>query len=97
MSKENIINTYDQNAAAGGDRIVIWRRLQERGRGYRSASWQVGRVLNGKIIPTDPTPRLPGTNMATKVLASLPCITTCAFLYTLSGRHGLRRLLLGRT
>jgi len=54
MSKENIINTYDQTCAAGGDRIVIYHQTQETGRSYRSASWKVARYHDGQEILTDP-------------------------------------------
>ena len=53
MSETRIINTYDQCAAAGGERVVISYRNQERGRGSRSAAWQVWLVVNGKSVSTD--------------------------------------------
>ncbi len=48
-----IINTYDQNVAAGGDRIVIYRQIQDTGPGGNSAAWQVGRYRDGKPTQTD--------------------------------------------
>ena len=51
---DRIINTYDQCAAAGGDRIVIFRQTQITGRGYQSPAWQVARYKNGQSIVTDP-------------------------------------------
>jgi len=51
---DRIINTYDQCAAAGGDRIVIYRQIQETGRGYHAPSWQVARYIDGNSTVTDP-------------------------------------------
>lgn len=54
MEERKIINTYDQNVAAGGDRVVIYRQTQDVGRGSRCASWQVGHFVEGKPKVTDP-------------------------------------------
>jgi hypothetical protein len=48
-----IINTYDQNVADGGDRIIISFHAREP-RAYMPARWVVWRVKNGKIEKTDP-------------------------------------------
>lgn len=49
----SLINTWDQNKAAGGDRIVISYRVQETGRASQNAAWQVGRIKNGQGLITD--------------------------------------------
>lgn len=55
VSPREIINTYDQNVAARGDRIVIfqhyWRGTRET---YRDG-WQVSRVKDGKWLVVDPS------------------------------------------
>src|SRR5690348_6296256 len=50
---QRIINTYDQCAAYGGDRIVIYYHKTETGRGSRSAHFSVHRYEDGKKIVTD--------------------------------------------
>jgi hypothetical protein len=49
----SLINTYDQQVAAGGDRIVIYYRIQETGRASQNAAWQVGRFKDGQKWTTD--------------------------------------------
>ena len=55
MSAEQIINTYDQMVAAGGDRITIfvnhWRGTRET---YRDG-WHVSRMKDGKWLVVDPS------------------------------------------
>lgn len=71
MDELRLVNTHDQNAAAGGDRVVIFYHRQETGRAYRSAGWVVGRFVDGKSISTDPG--APWYDYGRKVF-SLSCI-----------------------
>lgn len=48
------INTYEQQVADGGDRVVIYYHPQDLGRGGHGASWAVGHFVGGKAKVTDP-------------------------------------------
>jgi len=50
----DIINTYDQCKAASGERIAIYYRGVDRGRGGHGAGFLVGRFKDGVEYKTDP-------------------------------------------
>ncbi len=54
MTAREIINTWDQNVADGGDRVVIFYTPRATGRGVHGAKWQVGHFVGGKARVTDP-------------------------------------------
>lgn len=47
-----IINTWDQNVAAGGDRIIVSYRKAEK---WTTGGWHVIRIKDGKQLVTDKT------------------------------------------
>ena len=49
---KQVINTWDQQVAALGDRIAIF---YSSGSKWRCASWKVYRIRNGKQLATDAT------------------------------------------
>lgn len=50
-----IINTYDQNVAVGGDRIVIYFNKSQTGRMATGAKFSVRRYKEGVELKTEPT------------------------------------------
>jgi len=54
VSSTRIINTWDQNVNAGGDRVVIFYQNRETGRISHYAAYKVGRYVEGVEIKTDP-------------------------------------------